>query len=228
MGLLVRRRSLRGLRGLAGLAVALAGLSVALGGLTACGAGRLIPSTSTTSPVVPVVTPKRQLYAGGDGHERGAGTHGEPEPGGAVEHFCSGGLAGAEPGCPRPLKVIAAEPAGYIDHFANEEQPRHGASLEGARVECGGIDAAGCHFSLGIAFGACGRNAPGVHLVLECGQRGVAEGLRVRWNMMQGPSALPSARAAQFAKLRAPPPGRGAHLAQAAARTPHGRGRGRA
>ena len=57
VGLLARRRKLRGWVARASLAVMLVGMGATVGGLTACGTGRDIPTTSTTTPVVPVVTP---------------------------------------------------------------------------------------------------------------------------------------------------------------------------
>ena len=58
----------------------------------------------------------------------------------------SGELAGAVTGRPCPLEVIAAEPAGHIDHLADEVETRHGAGFHRLGRQGGGIDAAQGNF----------------------------------------------------------------------------------
>ena len=61
---------------------------------------------------------------------------------------------------PGPLKVVAAEPTGHIDHFADEIQPGDALAAHGLRLQFAGIDAASGDFCLGVAQGARGCERP--------------------------------------------------------------------
>jgi len=73
------------------------------------------------------------------------------------------------------LEVVAAEPAGDVDDFADEMEAGDDAAFEGAGVEGVGIDASGGDFGFVVAFGAGGGDAPGVELALHFGESGVGE-----------------------------------------------------
>ena len=62
------------------------------------------------------------------------------------------------PAGPGPLEIVAAEPAGHIDDFADEIEARHTPRLHRLRGELAGVDAADGHFRFRIAFGAVGAN----------------------------------------------------------------------
>src|SRR5436305_1193555 len=62
--------------------------------------------------------------------------------------------------CPGPLEIIAAEPAGDVDRFADRIEAGHGPRRHGLRGEAGGGDAARGHLGLGIAFAAARPEAP--------------------------------------------------------------------
>ena len=71
---------------------------------------------------------------------------------------------------PGPLEVEAAEVAGDVDDFADEEQAGNFAAFHGFGGEFVGVDAAAGDFGFFVAFGACGHEAPGMHLLLEIGE----------------------------------------------------------
>ena len=73
------------------------------------------------------------------------------------------------------MEVVAAKPAGDVDDLAYEVKAGNEAGLESAGVEGVGGDAAGGDFGFGIAFGAGGRDAPGVEVAVECGEGRVRE-----------------------------------------------------
>ena len=79
-----------------------------------------------------------------------------------------GGTCGDGAG-PGPLEVVAAEPAGDVNDFADEEEARGEFAFEGAGVEFVGGDAAGGDFGFLEAFGAGGGDGPGVKVGFECG-----------------------------------------------------------
>src|SRR5262249_56890394 len=87
----------------------------------------------------------------------------------------SEGLPGGPAARPRPLEVIAAEPAGDVDGFADEEEPAHAARLHGLLGKRVGVDASGGDFSLGVPFRAAGREAPGFEPARRFAERGVAD-----------------------------------------------------
>ncbi len=58
------------------------------------------------------------------------------------------------------MEVVAAEPAGDVDHFADEIQPRHKLRLHRAGGQSIGIDAAQGDLGGAIAFGAAGGDRP--------------------------------------------------------------------
>ena len=84
-------------------------------------------------------------------------------------------MAGGYGGGPGPLEVVAAEPAGDVDDFADEEEAGDDAALQGAGVERVGVDAAGGDFGFVVALGAGGREAPGVELAFHFGEGGVGQ-----------------------------------------------------
>ena len=71
------------------------------------------------------------------------------------------------------MEVVAAEPAGDVDNFADEVEARDATALHGFGVELVGGDAAGRDFGFGEALGAGGDDAPGVEFAFEVGERGV-------------------------------------------------------
>ncbi len=86
------------------------------------------------------------------------------------------GLAGGDGGGPGPLEVIAAEPAGDVDDFADEVEAGDDAALQGAGVEGVGVDSADGDLGLGVAFGAGGCDTPIVQAAFDIEERGVGEG----------------------------------------------------
>src|SRR5439155_8646852 len=83
-------------------------------------------------------------------------------------------------GGPGPLEVVAAEPSGDVHDLADEVEARGEAGLEGAGVEGVGGDTAGGDFRLGEAFGAGGRETPGMEITIDRREGGVGQlGLRV-------------------------------------------------
>ena len=67
---------------------------------------------------------------------------------------------------PRPLEIIAAKPAGYVNRFADHEQARDTLGGHGLRTELGGRDAPARHFRLGIALAPVGRELPSAQSAL--------------------------------------------------------------
>ena len=61
---------------------------------------------------------------------------------------------------PRPLEVVATQPARDVYHFANEVQPRLCLGFHGLLRQGAGVDAAQRHFSLFVAFGTGGSQFP--------------------------------------------------------------------
>jgi hypothetical protein len=68
---------------------------------------------------------------------------------------------------PGPLEVIAAEPACNVDDLADEMEAGDDFRFEGASVELGGVNAAGCNLGFAVAFGTGGGEGPGVEVLLE-------------------------------------------------------------
>ena len=87
---------------------------------------------------------------------------------------------------PGPLEVVAPQPAGHVDHLADEEQAGLALAGHAATVQFAGVDAAGRDFGLAPAFGAGGRDLPACQavgqalqvLVAHLGQR--AGGVQVQ------------------------------------------------
>jgi len=73
-------------------------------------------------------------------------------------------------GGPGPLEIETAEVAGDVDDFADEIKARDFAGFHRFAGEFAGVDAAGGDFRFGIAFGAGGKNGPGVEFFFEGGQ----------------------------------------------------------
>src|SRR4029079_11786601 len=63
-------------------------------------------------------------------------------------------LAGGPAARPRPLDIIAAQPAGGVDRLADHEQAGHLARFHRALGQLVGVDAAQGDLGLGVAFGA--------------------------------------------------------------------------
>lgn len=72
------------------------------------------------------------------------------------------------------MEVVASKPSGDVDDFSDEVEARDFFSLHGFGVEFGGVDTPGGHFGFGVAFGACGGDAPGMELLLEFIERGIS------------------------------------------------------
>ena len=66
------------------------------------------------------------------------------------------GAAGGGAGGPGPLEVEAAQVAGDVDNFADEEEAGDFARFHGFAGEFVGVDAAGGDFGFFVAFGAGG------------------------------------------------------------------------
>jgi len=88
--------------------------------------------------------------------------------------------AGGCGGGPGPLEIEAAEVAGDVDDFADEEEAGDFAGFHGFAGEFGGVDAAGGDFGFFIAFGACGADGPGVQFPFERVESDVGPGF---WRM---------------------------------------------
>jgi len=88
------------------------------------------------------------------------------------------GAGGGGGGGPGPLEVEAAEMAGDVDDFADEEKAAEIAGFHGFAGEFASVDAAGGDFGFLVAFGGGGGNGPGVELLFESGERGIVEGGR--------------------------------------------------
>jgi hypothetical protein len=59
------------------------------------------------------------------------------------------------------LEVEAAEVAGDVDGFSNEEEAGNGAGFQGARVQAAGVDATGGDFGLLKTLSAGGMEGEG-------------------------------------------------------------------
>lgn len=75
-------------------------------------------------------------------------------------------LTGGDGGGPRPLKIEAAQVAGDVDGFSDEEEARDVAGFEGAGVEVGGVDTAGGDLGLLKSFRADGMKLPSTQAAL--------------------------------------------------------------
>src|SRR5450432_3073684 len=71
-----------------------------------------------------------------------------------------GDLAGRVAARPSPLEIVAAEPAGDVDHFADEIKSRDAARLHCFRRQLARIDAADGHFGFRITLRAAWSNRP--------------------------------------------------------------------
>jgi hypothetical protein len=60
------------------------------------------------------------------------------------------------------LEVEAAEVAGDVNDFADEEEAGDEGGFHGFTGEFAGVDAAGGDFGFFVAFGGSGRDRPGV------------------------------------------------------------------
>ena len=86
--------------------------------------------------------------------------------------------AGGNGGGPGPLEVKSAEVACHVDGFTDEEEPRDGARLHGARMQIACIDAARGHFRLFKSLSASWVKAPVVQGLLSRFNCGVCPSLR--------------------------------------------------
>jgi hypothetical protein len=87
--------------------------------------------------------------------------------GAELPHSKLEGAAGSGGGGPGPLEIEAAEVAGDVDDFADEEEAWDFAGFHGFAGEVGGVDAAGGDFGFFVAFGAGGADGPGVQFRFE-------------------------------------------------------------
>ena len=76
------------------------------------------------------------------------------------------------------MEVEAAEVAGDVDDFADEEESGDVAGFHGFAGELASVDTACCDFGFFIAFGSGGSDGPGMELLFESGERGIVEGGR--------------------------------------------------
>jgi hypothetical protein len=76
------------------------------------------------------------------------------------------------------LEVEAAEVAGYVNDFADEEEAGDEGGFHGFAGEFAGVDAAGGDFGFFVAFGGGGRDRPGMQKFFESieGRIGVTRG----------------------------------------------------
>ena len=95
------------------------------------------------------------------------------------------GAAGGGGGGPCPLEVEAAQVAGDVDDFADEEEAGDFAGLHGFAGEFVGVDATGGYFGFLKAFGARGADFPGVQFPFERFEGGVRPGL---WRVVLQPA----------------------------------------
>src|SRR5271157_5347709 len=86
------------------------------------------------------------------------------------------GAAGGGCGGPGPLEVEAAEVAGDVNDFADEEETGNFAGLHGFAGEFVGVYAADGDFGLLKAFSSCGCEGPSLYVLFESGQRGIRPG----------------------------------------------------
>ena len=71
-----------------------------------------------------------------------------------------GNLARGVPAGPGPLEIVAAQPAGHIDHFADEIKSRHPPRFHRFGRQLAGFDSAHGHFGFGIALRALRSHRP--------------------------------------------------------------------
>ncbi len=100
-------------------------------------------------------------------------------------------MAGAEAGGPCPLEIVATEPAGDVDHLADEVEARDAPRFERAWVEFGGGDPAGGDLGFGVTLGSGRGDAPGMKRLLERGDGGVREVFGGRRRMHGQPALRP-------------------------------------
>src|SRR6218665_1432581 len=65
---------------------------------------------------------------------------------------------------PGPLEVVAAQPAGHVNHFANEIEPRLSFALHGLRAQLARVHAAAHDLGLTPALAAIGCELPALQL----------------------------------------------------------------
>ncbi len=65
------------------------------------------------------------------------------------------------------MEIEAAEVAGDVDDFADEEEAGNFAGFHGFAGEFGGVHAAGGDFGFFVAFGPGGVDGPGVQFPFE-------------------------------------------------------------
>jgi len=76
------------------------------------------------------------------------------------------------------LEIEAAEVAGDVDDFADEEEAEDFAGFHGFAGEFSSVDAAGGDFGLFVTLGAGGLDLPRVQFSFERIQSGVGPGFR--------------------------------------------------
>jgi len=87
--------------------------------------------------------------------------------GASLPHSILEGATGGGGGGPGPLEIEAAEVAGYVDDFADEEEAGDFAGFHGFAGEFGGVHAAGGDFGFFVAFGAGWADGPGMQFSFE-------------------------------------------------------------
>src|SRR6185312_7716225 len=95
-------------------------------------------------------------------------------PAGGVKQPASGRRARRLPRRPRPLEVVAAEPAVDVDHLADEVEAGHEFRLHRAGGEAIGVDAAESDLGGAVAFRAAGGDRPRGELRADLRQFGLA------------------------------------------------------
>src|SRR5882757_4743168 len=68
---------------------------------------------------------------------------------------------------PSPLKVVAAQPARYVDDLSNKIQARTLSALHTLARQLFCVHPAGCNFSFLISFSARGKNLPTMKCFFE-------------------------------------------------------------
>ncbi len=76
-------------------------------------------------------------------------------------------FAGRVAAGPGPLEIVAAQPAGDIDDFANEIKAGHGTAFHRLGGECCGVHTPHGYFRLGIAAGIGGYQGPVAEVLHE-------------------------------------------------------------
>src|SRR5882724_4565614 len=100
------------------------------------------------------------------------------------------GAAGRGGGGPGPLEIEAAEVAGDVDDFADEEEAGDFAGFHGFAGQFGGVDATGRDFGFFVAFGAGGLDLPGMQIPFNYVQSSVGPGFgRVEFQPAFGETA---------------------------------------